>query len=118
MCGCRSRMAAFFHWQNMMMRGRAVEYRGRSGIDVEVRNCISANGGVEMDIVVSLMRKNVEKQLLLDGQFCKPYPVAHVKFRRVQVPGWLNQGLSMSTFVRTREMVVNCYFGLETNQTI
>ena len=53
------------------------------------------------------MRKNVEKQLLLDGQFCKPYPVAHVKFRRVQVPGWLNQGLSMSTFVRTREMVVN-----------
>ena len=48
-----------------------------------------------------------EKQLLLDGQFCKPYPVAHVKFRRVQVPGWLNQGLSMSTFVRTREMVVN-----------
>ena len=29
------------------------------------------------------------------------------KFRRVQVPGLLNQGLSMSTFVRTREMVVN-----------
>ena len=29
------------------------------------------------------------------------------KFRRVQVPGWLNQGLSMSTFVKTREMVVN-----------
>ena len=25
----------------------------------------------------------------------------------MQVPGWLNQGLSMSTFVRTREMVVN-----------
>ena len=45
------------------------------------------------------MRKNVEKQLLLDGQFCKPYPVAHVKFRRVQVPGWLNQGLSMSTLL-------------------
>ena len=47
---------------------------------------------------------------LLDGQFCKPYPVAHVKFRRVQVPGLLNQGLSMSTFVRTREMVWTCVF--------
>ena len=41
-------------------------------------------------------RHFVEKQLLLDGQFYKPYPVAHVKFRRVQVPGWLNQGLTMS----------------------
>ena len=40
-------------------------------------------------------RHFVEKQLLLDGQFYKPYPVAHVKFGRVQVPGWLNQGLSI-----------------------
>ena len=42
--------------------------------------------------------------------------VAHVKFRRVQVPMWLNQGLSMSTSVRTREMVVNCYFGSFTKE--
>ena len=46
-------------------------------------------------------------QLLAKLSDRKPYPVAHVKFRRVQVPEWLNQGLSMSTFVRTREMVVN-----------
>ena len=49
-------LAAFYHWQNMTMRGRAVEYRGRSGIGVEVRVFINANGGVEMDIAMECRR--------------------------------------------------------------
>ena len=49
-------------------------------------------------------RHFVEKQLLLDGQFCKPYPVAHVKFRRVQVPAMSFQ------FFLTRCMSSSYYF--------
>ena len=43
-------MAAFYHWQCVLTRGRAVEYRGRSGIGDEVRVFINNNGGIELDI--------------------------------------------------------------------
>ena len=43
-------MAAFYNWQNILMRGRAVEYRGRSGIGVEVRVFLNMNGEIESDI--------------------------------------------------------------------
>ena len=43
-------MAAFYHMQCVVTRGRAVEYRGRSGIGVEVRVFMNMNGEIEFDI--------------------------------------------------------------------
>lgn len=56
-CACADpALASMWEWQNVICRGRAVQYNGNSGIGMEVRIFINRNGGIEMDIAMECRR--------------------------------------------------------------